>query len=35
MDIIDVLAICAGNAIGVLLARGVAALWRRFRRAAR
>ncbi len=35
MDLIDVLAICAGNAIGVLLVHGVGSLWRRLRRAAR
>lgn len=34
MDILDVLAICAGNAIGVLLVQAIAALWRRHRRAA-
>lgn len=35
MDVLDVLAICAGNAIGVLLVHGVGAIWRRLRRAAR
>lgn len=30
MDILDVLAICAGNAIGVLLVHGAGRLWRRW-----